>query len=266
MAANSWCRFGCSYDPAEDPTSTRFYVDIFMDMIHGLKLPEVHLLGHHAGSGIALEMAAVYPDQILTVALSAPALATSEMQASMFVTIAAEWSRPKEDGSHLMKVWNMLSPLIPDLDIKNHEVLDALRAWRGRDQSYKVLFKQNKIGFYEQITCPILAMCSKEDVLWPCFRFCSELVSIPRLRPLRYSLKMLTLSLLNSNLMPVVRLRKERFLTTMRLGPEACHITTWTSWINSVIDLRIRGTHLPHNILESARRSSFDFSNSWISA
>jgi pimeloyl-ACP methyl ester carboxylesterase len=148
-----------------------------MDMIRALKLGKVHLFGHHAGSGLAMEMAAVYPEEILTAALSAPALATPEMQASMFVTIAAEWSKPKEDGSHLMRVWDVLSPLIPDLDVKNHEVLDALRAWKGRDQAYKVLFKQNKIGFYKQITCPLLAMCSREDVLWPCFRFCSELVS-----------------------------------------------------------------------------------------
>lgn len=170
-------RFGCSYDPVDNPTSTRFYVDIFMNMFRALKFPKVHLFGHHAGAGLAMEMAATYPDEIQTVALSAPALATPEMQAEMFVAIAGEWSKPKEDGSHLMKVWDVMAPLIPDIDVRNHEVLDTLRAWHGRDQAYQVLFKQNKMGFYKQITCPILAMCSKEDVLWPCFRFCSELVS-----------------------------------------------------------------------------------------
>jgi len=99
--------------------------------------------------------------------------------AELLAICTVEWNKPKEDGSHLMKVWNTLNgQLWTDLDIKNHEVIDTLRAWKGRDQTYACTFKQDKLGFYKQIKCPILAMCSKEDVLWPNFHYCSELVGI----------------------------------------------------------------------------------------
>jgi hypothetical protein len=76
----------------------------------------------------------------------------------------------------------MNGQLWDDLDIKNHEVIDTLRAWKGRDQCYACTFKQDKLSYYKAITVPILAVCSKEDVLWPCFHFCSELVSDEEMR------------------------------------------------------------------------------------
>jgi pimeloyl-ACP methyl ester carboxylesterase len=94
-------RFGNSYDPVENPTTTRFYVDIFMELFRGLKLPKMHIVGHHAGSSMALELASVYPEEVFTCTLSAPAMATKEEQAKMFTALAGEWNKPKEDGSHL---------------------------------------------------------------------------------------------------------------------------------------------------------------------
>ncbi|KUJ21552.1 alpha/beta-hydrolase [Mollisia scopiformis] len=184
-ASCGWCYqsmmkdFGASYDPVEDSTSTRYYVDIFMGLFRHLRLPKMHLVGHHSGAALAMEMSAVYPSEVFTCALSGPALAIPEEQAKMFKNLARELSKPKEDGSHLMKVWNLMNgELYTDLDIKNHEVIDTLRAWKGRDQAYAVTFKQNKLAYYEKITVLILAMCSEEDVLWPCFHYCQKLVSL----------------------------------------------------------------------------------------
>ncbi|KAF8848512.1 hypothetical protein BDZ45DRAFT_753757 [Acephala macrosclerotiorum] len=94
----------------------------------------------------------------------------------MFKALAGEWSKPKEDGSHMMKVWNALNgELFTDLHVKNHEVIDSLRAWKGHDQVNACTFKQGKPGYYKKIIVPILAMCSGEDVLWSCFHYCKEL-------------------------------------------------------------------------------------------
>ncbi|CZR67947.1 uncharacterized protein PAC_17846 [Phialocephala subalpina] len=95
--------FGGSYDPAEDPTSTRYYVEIYMGLFCHLHLPKMHLVGHHSGAALALEMRRFIQEEIFTCTLSAPALATPEEQGAMFKTLAAEWSKPKEDGSHLTK-------------------------------------------------------------------------------------------------------------------------------------------------------------------
>ena len=77
-----------------------------------------------------------------------------------------------------MKVWNTLNgPLWDTLELNNHELIGALRAWKSRDQAYSVSFVQPKLKYLKSITIPILAMCPKDDVLWPCFHYYKELVS-----------------------------------------------------------------------------------------
>ena len=104
MQTDKFSRFGGSDDIVENTTSTKFYVDTLMGLYRYLKLPKMHLVGHHTGSAMAMEMGAIYPEEILTVTCSAPALATPEEQAVLRKAFAEEWSKPKEDGSQLMRV------------------------------------------------------------------------------------------------------------------------------------------------------------------
>ena len=85
--------FGCSYNPPNDPSSTRYYVDIWMALFRHLKLSKMHLVGHHSGSAHAMEMAAVYSDEIFTAALSGPALMSEEEQAASYKVIGGEFSK-----------------------------------------------------------------------------------------------------------------------------------------------------------------------------
>jgi pimeloyl-ACP methyl ester carboxylesterase len=64
-----------------------------MGFFRHLKLPKMHLIGRHSGSAHAMEMAAIYPDEIFTVALSGRALMSEEEQAAPFKAIGAEWSK-----------------------------------------------------------------------------------------------------------------------------------------------------------------------------
>lgn len=102
----------------------------------------------------------------------------AEQQASYQLLCTGPFSKPEEDGSHLLRVWSRIKGnVISDLDIKMGECNDNFRAWRGRDQAYACMFRQDKIGLFKQVTCPVLGMCSKSDVLWSYFHYCQELVS-----------------------------------------------------------------------------------------
>ncbi|RDW58434.1 hypothetical protein BP5796_12364 [Coleophoma crateriformis] len=168
--------FGESDDIDFMPESTRFYVDTLMGLYRHLKLPKMHLVGHHTGSAMAMEMGAIYPDEILTVCCSAPALASREEQKALYAALHEEWSKPKADGSQLMRVWDIMKDyVIGDLETKVYEVLAACRSWKGRKQAYEVLFRQDKLTFFKQITCPLIAMCAEDDVVWPNFHYVQEL-------------------------------------------------------------------------------------------
>jgi pimeloyl-ACP methyl ester carboxylesterase len=64
-----------------------------MEFFRYLKLPKMHLIGHHSGSAHAMEMAASYPDEILTVALSGPVSTTEEEQGASYKIIGKEWGQ-----------------------------------------------------------------------------------------------------------------------------------------------------------------------------
>jgi hypothetical protein len=68
------------------------------------------------------------------------------------------------------------------LELKNDEVIDSLRARKGRDQAYGVSLFQPKLKYFKGITIPTLAICSKGGILWPYFHCCKELVSLSVLR------------------------------------------------------------------------------------
>lgn len=174
--------FGGSFDPVENPKNTRYYVDIFMALFAAVVGADtkVHLLGHHTGAGLSIEMAATFPEKILSIALSGPAFMTPEEQeASYQVLCVGAFSKPEEDGGHLSRVWSRIhGELFPSLDVRMGECIDNWRAWKGRDQAYACTFRQDKIGFFKEVRCPVLGMCAKSDVLWDYFHYCKEIVSL----------------------------------------------------------------------------------------
>lgn len=47
--------------------------------------------------------------------------------------------------------------------------LDHIRAWRGRNQAYAAVWNYDCIAGFQNVNCPVMAVCAKDDVLWPYF-------------------------------------------------------------------------------------------------
>jgi pimeloyl-ACP methyl ester carboxylesterase len=94
--------FGESDGPAREPSIVD-YAAAVGDLLEGLRLREVDLLGYHTGSAIAAELAIARPAQVRRVAFVAiPAFNTAERQAFD----RQPWPVPvAEDGSHLLAEW-----------------------------------------------------------------------------------------------------------------------------------------------------------------
>lgn len=171
--------FGASYNPVSDPPNTRYYLDVFMSLFRGLSLGPIHILCHHTGAGLAIEAAAVYPSEILSIALSRPAFMTSaEQDAAYRLLCTGPFSKPEADGSHLARVLKRIdNELMSILDVRMGKCMDNWKAWKGKYQAYKCMFKQDKSGYYKQVTCLVLGMCSEGDMLWSYFHYVKEIVS-----------------------------------------------------------------------------------------
>ena len=170
-------RFGGSYDPKEQPESTGYYVSVFMLLFESLSLTNFHIVGHHSGAGLAVEMAALYPSQVASLCVIGLPLMTPAEQAELGASVNYPFNEPVTDGSHLTKTWTYLRGCGTDLEFKHQELLNHVRAWKGRIFIYTCVFTQDVWNLFEKVRCPILNLCAKDDILWPYVHYVNEIVN-----------------------------------------------------------------------------------------
>ncbi|KAJ9142935.1 Alpha/beta-hydrolase [Pleurostoma richardsiae] len=181
--------FGSSFDPSETAIQeilthgTRWYIDVFMQAFNTLGIAgpgkTFHVLGHHTGASLAIEMATVYPEAVKSIGMVGPSVMSAEERAKMKDRFFAPFNQPVRDGSHLLKTWEYLRNMGvgEDVDLHQREAIDHIRAWKGRNQIYGAIWAQDKETFFRRASCPILAMCATDDVLYPHFE------NVRKLRP-----------------------------------------------------------------------------------
>lgn len=167
--------FGSSSPPATDPPDTAFYCHTVLDFCKALKLDKFHLFGHHSGACIAVEMAVLFPSNVLSICIVGPVFLTLEERMAMKTMYFETFNEPMLDGSHLMKTWKHLESIGDDVELRQRETLDNLIAWKGRNQIYFTIWNQDCMALIKKVACPILALSSENDVLIPYFHRVKEL-------------------------------------------------------------------------------------------
>ncbi|KAI1844673.1 hypothetical protein JX265_007064 [Neoarthrinium moseri] len=170
--------FGGSFDPPEEAIKeisnrgTRWYVDLYLWVFEKLGLKKLHIIGHHTGASLATEMAAIKPEVVKSMCLIGTSVMTAAERAEMKARYFAPFNKPVADGSHLQKTWDYVAKLGADGDLEVHHqaALDHIRAWKGRNQMYGAIWDQDKEKCFQAIKCPVIALCAKDDVVWPYFQ------------------------------------------------------------------------------------------------
>lgn len=167
--------FGGSFDPPGEP-GLAAYADWLLEAIDGLGLEHFHVFGHHTGACIAVEFGARHPSRTTSLAMVGPLPLTAEERHQFSLHFGSPIA-PVADGSHLLQTWRYLADLGADADLELHhrELLDTVRAWRGRAQAYRAVWAQDWTALYLAVRCPILLLCAEDDVLYPYFARAGEL-------------------------------------------------------------------------------------------
>ncbi|KAK9772643.1 hypothetical protein SCAR479_10694 [Seiridium cardinale] len=170
--------FGQSDDPPDfaveeiKSLGTRWYVELYVWAFSELGLSNFHIIGHHTGASLATEMAAIKPEVVKSICLIGTSVMTAAERAEMKARFFDPFNKPVPDGSHLQKTWDYVAKLGGDGDLEVHQqaAIDHIRAWKGRNQIYGAIWDQDKEKYIKEVKCPVIAMCAKDDVLWPYFR------------------------------------------------------------------------------------------------
>jgi pimeloyl-ACP methyl ester carboxylesterase len=177
--------FGGSFDPSDAAVAeistqgTRWYVNLYLSAFAALGLTRYHIVGHHTGASLATEMAALRPEAVKSLCLGGTSVMSAEERATMKARFFAPFNQPVPDGSHLLRTWEYVAELGVGEDLESHQqnTIDHIRAWRGRNQIYGAIWDQDVGSYMKEVSCPVVAMCAKDDVLWPYFD------NIARVRP-----------------------------------------------------------------------------------
>jgi pimeloyl-ACP methyl ester carboxylesterase len=117
--------YGCSDIPPRQPTVEE-YADTIVALLDHLDIQKAHLVGHHTGAILAVDIAARHPDRVAKLALSGPHYMDEEMR-EMLHKISVQWT-VQPDGSHIMEKWEKFSGWVDDPMVVHRVVTDLLRA------------------------------------------------------------------------------------------------------------------------------------------
>ena len=161
--------FGRSYQPAAIPDLMSAAARIF-EAIDDLGIDRLHLCGHHTGGCIALELAPMLGDRMLSLALIGPVLVNEVEKAEYKKTFVRPFAI-EPSGAFLMTAWEYLRMVGAGSDVELHtrEMADHLIAHRTMPMAFSAVWNQDVERLLKAVDKPLLLMCSEEDVLWPLF-------------------------------------------------------------------------------------------------
>jgi pimeloyl-ACP methyl ester carboxylesterase len=161
--------FGASFDPTPEQeaeierTGTEWFATVFVTALERLGTTKTafHIIGHHSGASLATQIAADHPDLVRSICqIGATTIGYEERQRMRDIYLVA-FNQPTSDGTHLQKMG-----IGDDLRLRQREALDHIRAWKGRMLIYGAVWNQDAETLFLQVSCPILVLCAKDDVLW----------------------------------------------------------------------------------------------------
>ncbi len=156
--------FGESDAPAEPPEIPD-YAATMGELLDGLEIGPIDLLGYHTGSKIALELARQRPGQVRRVAVvSAPIYTPEELETYGQVYAA----KPMEDdGSHLTKAWKgqmrWRSADAPDI-FTHREIVERLHAGNKSWWGHRASGNYAHAEALPAVAQPVLVLCPNDDL------------------------------------------------------------------------------------------------------
>jgi pimeloyl-ACP methyl ester carboxylesterase len=153
--------YGCSDVPPRQPTVEE-YADTVVALLDHLEIPVAHLVGHHTGAILAVDIAARYPDRVALLGLSGPHFMDAEMR-KLLHEISVQW-RVQPDGSHMMEKWEKFSGWTPDPAVVHRVVTDLLRAGETSEYGHFACAEYLMENTLPMVKAPALLIVGRNDI------------------------------------------------------------------------------------------------------
>lgn len=156
--------YGASAKPAGAHTVER-WARAAGELLDGLGIDRFHLVGHHTGGVIAVELAARSGDRVASLLLSATPFIDNEKRRNAGQRTSVDLVVPQPDGSHLLDLWNGRREFYrPGEEAAlNRFMVDALTVLDRVEEGHEAVHRSLLDRRLTQVTARILAICAQDD-------------------------------------------------------------------------------------------------------
>jgi len=158
--------FGWSAQPEEFATVERFAAAA-REVLLAVQQPgqRAHVVGHHTGGVVGIELAAAYPELVESLVLSGVPWVDAPRRAEVQNRVPIDWVERSTDGSHLLALWQKRAAFYPAdrPDLLDRLVADALRVLPRVEEGHLAVnayVMEERIGLVE---CQTLVVCGELD-------------------------------------------------------------------------------------------------------
>ncbi|SFU40511.1 Pimeloyl-ACP methyl ester carboxylesterase [Pseudomonas sp. OV546] len=146
------------------PQTVEHYAKGVLALVNALNIERFSILGHHTGMFVASEVAAIAPERVTAVVLSAGDIVDAEFREAM-EALDVDVAETREDGSHLMELWRKRLNLYPagHTDVLNRFIRDALAPGVTPLEGHLAVARydmENRVGL---VKAPVLVLAATED-------------------------------------------------------------------------------------------------------
>jgi pimeloyl-ACP methyl ester carboxylesterase len=134
-------------------------------VIDALGLEAVHLVGHHTGGVIAVEVAAAYPNKVRSLVLSATPYVNAARRDHVASRPPIDHVEPDRAGAHLTALWAHRRPYYADGQERflDNYVADALATLDVVEDGHRAVNAYRMEDRLPRVAAPRLLLCGEQD-------------------------------------------------------------------------------------------------------
>ncbi|TSD40473.1 alpha/beta hydrolase [Rhodococcus sp. KBS0724] len=156
--------FGSSAVPTEPWTIELFAAGV-LALANSLGIEKFHIVGHHTGGVIGMEVAASTPQAVLSLTLSGVPYVDAARRERIAPRPTIDGVPTSMDGSHFAKLWRKRAPFYPSdrTDLLDRLFVDAVKIGDRVEEGHQAVnsyIMEDRIGL---VTAPTLVLCGELD-------------------------------------------------------------------------------------------------------
>jgi pimeloyl-ACP methyl ester carboxylesterase len=158
--------FGGSFVPA-GVADVASVATVVANALDAFDVTGVHLVGHHTGASVALELATVDGRVRSLTLVGPPSLPYADRQERLDALDAGDVVPPlDQDGRYLREHWRYFNAEVDDLGLQHRLVVDVLRGRAVWTDYYRAVYEYDFDDAFQSVDVPRMVMAAPDDVLW----------------------------------------------------------------------------------------------------